>query len=172
MKRAAQFLIALLLAGCAPPPASAPRTRAKHDDTVCSSCDGDDEVPFYSEDDWATVDGRADGEKEWTVLVWLATHVGDKPALVIRLGQSAAVMALRGPDGVPRTAPATPTRLRRETRTAGPSAITSASAPSRRARRPARRSAARVEGARTVTCCPSRRSPAATPATCSFTSCG
>src|SRR6266566_9419445 len=63
-------------------------------------------------------------------------------------------------------------RLRRETGTAGPSAITSSPPPSRSARRPAIRSAARVEGASTVTECPRARSPSAIPATCSLTSWG
>src|SRR5438093_1230652 len=45
----------------------------------------------------------------------------------------------------------TPIWLRRETGTAGPTAITSASVPRCSARRPASRSPARVDGARTVT---------------------
>src|SRR5215213_4408285 len=63
-------------------------------------------------------------------------------------------------------------RLRRETGNAGPRAITSATPPSRSARRPATRSAARVEGASTVTSWSSALSSRATPATCSLTSCG
>src|SRR4051794_19981039 len=45
-----------------------------------------------------------------------------------------------------RTPTGTPMRLRRETGSAGPSAITSAATPSSSARRPATRSDARVEG--------------------------
>ena len=71
-----------------------------------------------------------------------------------------------------RTPTGTPMRLRREMGRAGPSAITSASSPSWSARRPARRSAARPDGASTVTEWPSSRRPAARPATCSLTSCG
>ena len=66
----------------------------------------------------------------------------------------------------------TPSVERREIGTAGPTAITSGDAPSRRARRPAASSPARADGASTVTACPSARSSCATPATCSFTSCG
>src|SRR5919204_824694 len=75
-------------------------------------------------------------------------------------------------DRFARTPTGTPMRLRRETGTAGPSAITSWPPPSRRARRPAIRSAARVDGASTVTSCPSARSARAIPATCSLTSWG
>src|SRR5438874_11181479 len=63
-------------------------------------------------------------------------------------------------------------RLRREIGIAGPSAIVSASAPSWSAWRPAVSSRARDDGASTVTRCPRARSPSATPATCSLTSCG
>jgi hypothetical protein len=66
----------------------------------------------------------------------------------------------------------TPIRLRREIGTAGPSATTSASSPSSSARRPAASSFARFDEARIVTEWPSARSSLATPATCSFTSCG
>src|SRR5215211_6069318 len=65
-----------------------------------------------------------------------------------------------------------PIRLRREIGTAGPRAITSPAIPSCSARRPARRSAARLDGASTLTTCPSSRSADAAPATCSLTSCG
>ena len=62
--------------------------------------------------------------------------------------------------------------LRREIGTDGPRAITSASASPGSDRRPSRRSAARLDGASTVTEWPSFRSSAATPATWSLTSCG
>src|SRR5919201_894040 len=75
-------------------------------------------------------------------------------------------------DRFARTPTGTPMRLRRETGTAGPSAITSWPPPSSSARRPAIRSAARVEGASTVTSYPSARSSRAIPATCSLTSWG
>ena len=65
-----------------------------------------------------------------------------------------------------------PTRLRRETGTAGPIATTSRAVPASSARRLSRRSRGRLEGASTVTSCPSARSSAATPATCSLTSWG
>src|SRR5581483_6051735 len=71
-----------------------------------------------------------------------------------------------------RTPTGTPICERREIGTAGPTAITSAGRPSSSACRPARRSAARVEGARTVTVWPRSRSAPAIPATCSLTSCG
>ena len=71
-----------------------------------------------------------------------------------------------------RTPTGTPRLDRRETGTLGPTAMTSAGWPRFSARRPARRSAARLEGARTVTVWPSERRAAAIPATCSFTSCG
>src|SRR5581483_1588541 len=66
----------------------------------------------------------------------------------------------------------TPMLLRREIGTAGPIAITSASAAPSSELRPALRCSARPEGASTVTVLPSSRSPAATPATWSLTSCG
>src|SRR5437868_1728895 len=57
--------------------------------------------------------------------------------------------------------------------TAGPIAITPAGSAWRcSTRRPSSRSAARVDGATTVTSWPRVRSPAAIPATCSFTSWG
>ena len=62
--------------------------------------------------------------------------------------------------------------LRREIGTDGPTAITSASPSPCSARRPSRRSAPRLDGASTVTECPSVRSSPATPATWSLTSCG
>src|SRR5260221_11285068 len=62
--------------------------------------------------------------------------------------------------------------LRRETGTEGPIAITSASASLSNACRPASRSAVRLDGASTVTVCPSTRSSFATPVTWSLTSCG
>ena len=52
------------------------------------------------------------------------------------------------------------------------SATTPSSSPDCSARRPARRSADRVDGARTTTVWPRRRSASATPATCSFVGCG
>ena len=71
-----------------------------------------------------------------------------------------------------RTPTGTPSRDRRDTGTAAPTAITSRRSPRASARRPASRSPARVDGARTVTSWPRARSPRASPATCSFTSCG
>src|SRR5436305_4852954 len=71
-----------------------------------------------------------------------------------------------------RTPTGTPILLRREIGTAGPTATSSASAPSRSDRRPAARSRARFDDARIVTEWPRRRSSVATPATCSLTSCG
>ena len=80
-----------------------------------------------------------------------------------RPSASASERFARAPTG-------TPIRLRREMGTAGPSATISSSRPSSKARRPAARSLARFDGARTVTECPSARNSRATPATCSFTS--
>ena len=80
----------------------------------------------------------------------------------------------RASERLARTPTGTPIRLRREIGTAGPMAISSggsSKAPSS-ARRPAARSRARFEGARTVTAWPRRRSSRASPSTCSFTSCG
>ena len=69
--------------------------------------------------------------------------------------------------------PERPIRLRREIGTAGPSATSSSSSrPAASARRPAARSRARFDGASTVTEWPRARSSRASPATCSFTSCG
>src|SRR4029077_21256438 len=62
---------------------------------------------------------------------------------------------------------------RRDTGTAGPTAITPAGSACRRStRRPASRSAPRVDGASTVTVCPRSRKASAIPATCSLTSWG
>ena len=89
---------------------------------------------------------------------------GSKPWTTSKLNRlSAYDTAARIPTGIP-------TLLPGATVTVGAIAITSASAPFSNARRPAARSRARPEGARTVTLCPSLRSSAATPATCSLTS--
>ena len=71
-----------------------------------------------------------------------------------------------------RTPTGSATRSVSEAGTAAPIATTSPTTPRCRARRPSSRSAARDEGATIVTTCPRRRSAAATPPTCSFTSCG
>ena len=87
------------------------------------------------------------------------------------------VEAARGPArarGSRAPRPARPSGCGGRSRTAGPMAISSGSSskePSS-ARRPAARSRARLDGARTVTEWPRRRSSRASPSTCSFTSCG
>ena len=71
-----------------------------------------------------------------------------------------------------RTPTGTPMRLRREIGTAGPSATTSASRPSASARRPAARSRGAVRRREHGDAVAARAQLPASPATCSFTSCG
>ena len=79
--------------------------------------------------------------------------------------RSAVATFARTPTGIP-------TAERGETGTARERATTSSSVPCWSARRPATRSEERDDGASTTTSCPRARSAAATPATCSFVSCG
>ena len=79
--------------------------------------------------------------------------------------RSAVATFARTPTGIP-------TAARGETGTARETATTPSSSPVWSARRPARRSAERDEGASTTTAWPRSRSASATPATCSFVSCG
>lgn len=71
------------MGGCGPYQAPvATRPAPARQDATCVDCDGDDNVPFFDDADATAGDGRSDdGEREWTVMIYFATHVGNEPEL-------------------------------------------------------------------------------------------
>jgi hypothetical protein len=85
-------MLAILICGCAPQ-LRAGDNGGRHDDS-CVECDGDDNVPFWTDDDWSRLPNGDEGQKEWTVMVYFATHVGDADKLASAVREN--LRAMRG----------------------------------------------------------------------------